>query len=96
LFSASGEIVLKGYTETRLSADLAATQINHYLDTPTVESLTVWGFGLWGHTLGTLAGAFVFILFVLLFVAAIVDMVIGLDTVAGFFRKVKRRWLSTR
>ena len=88
LVSASGEIVLKGYDETRSSADLTTTRINYYLNTPTDESLTVWGFGLLRHTLGTLADGFVFILFALLSVVAIVDIVVGMDTVAGLYQKV--------
>jgi len=86
LVSASGEIVLKGYDETRSFAELTTTRINYYLNTSTGESLTVWGYGLWRHTLVTLAGGFVFILFVLLFVVAIVDMVFGPDTVAGLLK----------
>jgi hypothetical protein len=86
LVSASGEILLKGYDETRSSAELTTTRINSYLNTPTVESLTVWGYGLWRHTLVTLGGGLWFILFVLLFVVAIVDMVVGLDTVAGLYQ----------
>jgi hypothetical protein len=86
LVSDSGEIVLKGYDETRSFAELTTTRINSYLSTPTDESLTVWGFGLWRHTLATLAGGLVFILFVLLFVVAIVDMVFGMDTVAGLLK----------
>ena len=91
LVSASGEIVLKGTDEIGDSADLTTTRINYYLNTPTVESLTVWGYGLWRHTLVTLAGGFVFILFVLLFVVGIVDVMVGLDTVAGLYQKVKRK-----
>jgi len=56
LISASGEIVLKGTDEIGFSSDLTARQINDYLNTPTGESLTVWGYGLWAHTLITLAG----------------------------------------
>ena len=74
LVSVSGEIVLKGYDETRSFAELTTTRINYYLNTPTVESLTVWGFGLWGHTLGTLGGGLWFILFAFVFVVAIVGM----------------------
>ena len=90
LVSASGEIVLKGYDETRSSAGQTTTRINSYLNTPTDESLTVWGFGLWGHTLGTLGGGLWFILFAFGFVVAIVDMVFGPDTVAKLL-KVKRK-----
>jgi len=90
LVNASGEIVLKGYDETRSFAELTTTRINYYLNTPTVESLTVWGYGLWRHTLVTLAGGFIFILFVLLFAVGIVDMVFGPDTVAKLL-KVKRK-----
>jgi len=84
--SASDEIVLKGYDETRSFAELTTTRVNSYLNTPTDESLTVWGFGLLGHTLATLAGGLVFILFVSLFVVGIVDMVVGMDTVVGLFK----------
>jgi hypothetical protein len=91
LISASGEIVLKGTDEIGASADLTTTRINDYLNTPTDKSLTVWGFGLWGHTLATLIGGLWFILFALLFVAAIVDMVVGMDTVTGLYQKVKRK-----
>jgi hypothetical protein len=42
----------------------------------------------------TLAGGFVFILFVLLFVPAIVNMVFGPDTVAKLFPKAKRRKIA--
>jgi hypothetical protein len=91
LVSASGELVLKGYDDVGSSALLTTRRINDYLNTPTAESLTVWGFGLWRHTLGTLIGGFVFVLFVLLFVLAIVNMVFGPDTVARLFPKVKRK-----
>jgi len=80
LLSASGERTLKGYDDIGSSAKLTAARINDYLNTPTVESLTIWGFGLWGHTLATLAGGLVFILFALIVVVAIIDMVVGLDT----------------
>jgi hypothetical protein len=90
LVSASGEIVLKGTDEIGASADLTTTRINSYLNTPTDESLTVWGFGLLGHALATLGGGLWFILFVFAFVVAIVDMVFGPDTVAKLL-KVKRK-----
>ena len=90
LVSASGEIVLKGYDGTRSSAGQTTTRINSYLNIPSDESLTVWGFGLWGHTLGTLGGGLWFILFAFVFVVAIVGMVFGPDTVAKLL-KVKRK-----
>ena len=92
LVSASGELVLKGYDDVGSSSALLTTRrINDYLDTPRAESLTVWGFGLWRHTLVTLAGGFVFILFVLLFVFGIVNIVFGPDTVAKLFPNPKGR-----
>jgi hypothetical protein len=90
LVSASGEIVLKGYDETSSSAGQTTTRINSYLNIPSDESLTVWGFGLWRHTLVTLGGGLWFILFAFVFVVAIVDMVFGPDTVAKLL-KVKRK-----
>ena len=90
LVSASGEIGLQGTDEIGLSADLTTTRINSYLNTPTDESLTVWGYGLWGHTLATLIGGLWFILFAFCFVGTIVDMVLGPDTVAKLL-KVKRK-----
>jgi hypothetical protein len=94
LVSASGEIVLKGTDETGLFAELTTIRINSYLNTPTDESLTVWGFGLWGHTLATLGGGLWFIVFAFAFVVAIVDMVFGPDTVAQLLKviKLKRAW----
>jgi hypothetical protein len=91
LLSASGDIFLKGYDDIGSSAGVNTARINNYLETPTDESLTVWGFGLWGHTLVTLAGGFIFSLFVFLFVVATVNMVFGPDTVAKLFPKVKRK-----
>jgi len=91
LVSASGEIILKGYDETRSFAELTTTRINYYLNTPTVESLTVWGYGLWRHTLATLAGGLVFILFVFVFVMGIVGMVFGPDTVAKLLKVNRKR-----
>jgi hypothetical protein len=91
LVSASGEVVLRGYDETRSFAELTTARINYYLNAPTVASLTVWGYGLWRHTLGTLAGGLVSILFALLFVAAIVDMVVGLDRVAELLKARRKR-----
>ena len=91
LISASGEIVLKGTDEIGASADLTTTRINSYLNTPTDESLTVWGFGLLGHTLATLGGGLWFILFAFVFVVAIVDMVFGPDTVAKLFKVNRKR-----
>jgi hypothetical protein len=90
LVSDSGETVLKGYDDLGVSAELTTGRINDYLKTPTAKPLTVWGFGLWRHTLATLAGGGIFILFVLLFVWAVVDMVFGPGTVTKFFQKVKR------
>jgi len=90
LVSASDEIVLKGYEETGIFADLTTARINGYLNTPTDESLTVWGYGLWGHTLVTLAGGLWFILFTFIFVMAVVSMVFGPDTVAKLL-KVERK-----
>jgi len=90
LVSDSGEIVLQGTDEIGVSADLTTTRINSYLNTPTDESLTVWGFGLLGHALATLGGGLWFILFAFGFVVAIVDMVFGPDTVAKLL-KVKRK-----
>jgi hypothetical protein len=90
LVSASDEIVLKGYEEVRISADLTVTRINGYLNTPTDRSLTVWGYGLLGHTLVTLGGGLWFIVFIFAFVVAVVDMVFGPDTVAKLL-KVKRK-----
>ena len=91
LVSASGEIGLQGTDEIGLSADLTTTRINSYLNTPTDESLTVWGYGLWGHTLATLIGGLWFILFAFCFVAAIVDMVFGPDTVAKLLKAKRKR-----
>jgi hypothetical protein len=91
LVSASGEIGLKGTEETGSTATLTSRRINEYLNTRTVEPLTVWGYDLWGHTLATLGGGFLFIVFGFLFVAAIVDMVVGLDTVAGLYQKVYQK-----
>jgi len=90
LVSASGEIGLQGTDEIGASADLTTTRINSYLNTPTAESLTVWGYGLWRHTLVTLAGGLWFILFAFVFVVGIVGMVFGPDTVAKLL-KVKRK-----
>jgi hypothetical protein len=94
LISASGEIGLSGTDEIGISAKLTATRINSYLNTPTDESLTVWGFGLWGHALATLIGGLWFIVFAFAFVVAIVDMVFGTDTVAKLLKviKLKRAW----
>jgi len=91
LISASGEIGLQGTDEIGASADLTKTRINDYLNTPTDESLTVWGFGLWGHTLVTLIGGLWFILFAFVFVVAIVGMVFGPDTVAKLFKVNRKR-----
>jgi hypothetical protein len=91
LVSASGELVLRGYDDVGSSALLTTRQINDYLDAPRTESLTVWGFGFWRHTLVTLIGGFVFLLFVLLIVLAIVNIVFGPDTVAKLFPKAKRK-----
>jgi hypothetical protein len=94
LISASGEIGLSGTDEIGISAKLTATRINSYLNTPTDESLTVWGFGLLGHALATLGGGLWFIVFAFAFVVAIVDMVFGPDTVAKLLKviKLKRAW----
>jgi hypothetical protein len=89
LTSDSSEIVLKGTDEIRLTSDLTARRINDYLNVATGEGLTVWGYGLWAHTLITLAGGGVFLLFGFCFVMAIVDMVFGPSTVAKLLR-VKR------
>jgi hypothetical protein len=91
LVSPSGELVLKGYDDVGSSALQTTRRINDYLNAPTAESLTVWGFGFWRHTLVTLVGGFIFILFVLLFVMGIVNVVFGPGTVTKFFQKVKRR-----
>jgi hypothetical protein len=94
LVSDSGEIVLQGTDEIGVSADLTTIRINSYLNTPTDESLTVWGFGLLGHALATLGGGLWFIVFAFAFVVAIVDMVFGPDTVAKLLKviKLKRAW----
>jgi hypothetical protein len=95
LVSVSGEMSLKGVDEVGLSATRLTTRINDYLNTPTGERLTVWGYGLWRHTLVTLAGGFVFILAVLILVLWIVELVVGIDTaetkVVGLYQKVKRK-----
>ena len=90
LVSASDEIVLKGYEDIRISADVTAIRVNGYLNTPTDRSLTVSGYGLLGHTLVTLGGGLWFIVFTFAFVGAVVDMVFGPDTVAKLL-KVKRK-----
>jgi hypothetical protein len=64
----SGEIGFADADESlSLSSDWTARRINDYLSTPTDEPLTIWGYGLWIHTLSTvcfgtvfLASAFVF------------------------------------
>ena len=89
LTSHSSEIVLKGTDEIRLTSDLTARRINDYLNAATGEELTIWGYGLWAHTLITLAGGGVFLLFGFCFVVAIVDVVFGPSTVAKLL-KVKR------
>jgi hypothetical protein len=86
LISDSSEIVLKGTDEIGFSSDLTARRINDYLNATTGERLTVWGYGLWGHTLITLAGGGVFLLFGFVFVVAIVDMVFGPSTVAKLLK----------
>jgi len=95
LVSASGEIGLKGIDDVGLSAARLTTRITDYLNTPTAEPLTVWGFGLWRHTLVTLVGGFVSMLAVLIFVLWIVELVVGIDTaetkVVGLYQKVKRK-----
>ncbi len=76
LVSASGEIALAGTDKMDLSATLTVQRINGYLNTPTTESLTIWGHGLWQHTLVTLAGGVFFILFAFLFITTIVNTVL--------------------
>jgi len=98
LISDSGEIGLSGTDEIGISATLTATRINAYLNTPTDEPLTVWGFGMSDHIAVTLAGGFIFILAILMFVGWIVELVVGIDTaeakVVGFYQKIKlkRAW----
>jgi len=95
LISDSGEIGLSGTDEIGISATLTATRINAYLNTPTNEPLTVWGFGMSDHIVVTLAGGFFFILAILLFVGSIVELVVGIDTaeakVVGFYQKIKQK-----
>lgn len=76
LVSASGETGLTGTDQIGLSAKLTANRINDYLNTPTSEPLTVWGHGLWGHSLITLVGGLVFIFFGFLFVTTFVNTVL--------------------
>jgi len=94
LISASGEIVLQDTGEIGLPSELAAARINNYLTAPTGESLTIWGYNLWTHTLVTLAGASVFFLFGFGFVVAVVNMMFGPGTVAKVL-KVKRKRART-
>ena len=95
LISDSGEIGLSGTDEIGISATLTATRINAYLNTPTNEPLTVWGFGMSDHIVVTLAGGFLFILAILMFVGWIVELVVGIDTaeakVVGFYQKIKQK-----
>jgi hypothetical protein len=87
LLTVSGEYILKGEENIGITAQRTAVRLNNYLKTPTTEPLTVWGFNLLGHTLVTLGGGFIFIIFALSVVVAIIDMVIGLETLKMKIRR---------
>jgi hypothetical protein len=64
LVNDSGEMSLAAYDESwSIIAHSVADRINNYLETSGDKPLTVWGHGLWLHTVGTLGGSFVLVLF---------------------------------
>lgn len=75
LVGISGETGLIEIGRTKSTAERTAQRINDYLSTPTNESLTIRGPGLWTHTLLTLLGGLVFIFFSFLLMTTLINTV---------------------
>jgi hypothetical protein len=83
LVTSSGEIGLQRVESPGSLARLASARLNAYLathsdapysDAPNSDTrLTVWGYGLWEHSLATMAGGVFVVLFGFLLVAAILN-----------------------
>ena len=76
LVSASGETELQSAEENELSSELTRGRIKAYLDTPADKPLTVWGYGLVVHTLCTLPGLLLVVLFGVLLATTIVSSLV--------------------
>jgi hypothetical protein len=77
LVSDSGEINLADADQRwALLSHSTADRINDYLDTPTDEPLTIWGYGLWIHTLSTLCSGSFFLVFAFVFVTSMVQSIL--------------------
>ena len=79
LISDSGETPLRGTDDLGFSADLTGNQINGYLTSFTTAPLTIWGYGILTHSLVSLVGLFVFLLFIFLAVVLVVNVTTGFD-----------------
>ena len=79
LISDSGQTKLQGTDDVGFLAELTSNKINGYLTTFADEPLTIWGYGIFGHTLVSLVGLFVFLLFIFLAVVLVVNMIFGFD-----------------
>jgi hypothetical protein len=73
LVSSSGEIGLQKMDSMGSLAQVTSRRLNAYLSTYTHAPLTVWGYGLWEHTLAAMGGGVFVILFGFVLVTVILS-----------------------
>ena len=73
LVSSSGEIRLQKTDSLGSLAQVTSERLNAYLSTYTDRPLTVWGYGLWEHTLAAAGGGVFVILFGFVLVTVILN-----------------------
>jgi hypothetical protein len=96
LVGASGELGLKGSDGPGSSSTRTAQRINAYLNTPAAESLTIGNYGLFDHTLLTLAGGFFVVLFGFLFVTTLLNSILLFGAWGTEFVLFVAGWIADR